>query len=356
MAEKVEETGTPREEVPVAEPEIDFERIKDGDAEYTREVNERLAKEASGETAPAPNEVEKKEVPPTDGAAPAEEFLTFEDGDPVYRGQPFKVKKTEAKALIQKGRHLETRLGELSPFVNIVKGNPNLEKVILQAAKDPDKAALLNRVAEQIAKGEFTQGTEEDLSDLDLEGLHPDDVKNVAKIQAALRKREEKRRAKDRGDLDEVQLEAKKRKDREASLMVETLRVAEGEIFDKVQPVMRKMMQEAKDAVEMGEMPQEFYDNLVRSITDPDARDESGRPIFFMFYNEAKKRLAAAEGASVTAETVPQGAPPPATPKNNSARIAPGTTAPAGGSSKVDWENMDKSEFDQKMSEALSRV
>lgn len=338
---KIEETGTPQESKPE---EIDFDRIKNGDEEYTKQVNERLAKESTEPAAPAPN---VEPAPPP--APPEEDFYNFDDGDPVYRGEPFKVKKSELKAYVQKGRHLETRLSEVSPLLNVIKSNPGLADAITRAAKDPAGAEQLRRIDEAIRSNKITSQVEDDLSDLDLPGLNKDDVQAVAKIQLALRQREEKKRQE--SEQAHVQEEIKRR-DYHATAMVEGLRAIEGATFEKVRPVMQQRVQQLRAAVDQGALDEAQYNQFVIGLTDPTATDDQGKPLFVRFYEDTKAEMLGASTPAPPPQSPPRGAP------TINARMTPGSASPPGrsGESSLDWQNMSQTEFERRISEKLAAL
>lgn len=352
-----EETKTPPQEQ-----EIDFDRIKNGDEAYTREVNKRLAKEAAEPPQPAgaveqePPKQEQAAAPPLAGETlptqPEEDFFTFEDGDPIYKGQPFRVKKSELKAYVQKGRHLEVRLSELQPYINVVKNNPELAEAITRAAHDPQGAEQLRRIGEALKTGKVTPQVEEDLADLDLPGFRKDDVEAVARIQMALQKKQEAKRR----EVEERQMQEELvRRDQAATAMVNGLRMTEGPVFDQVRPLMQQRIQQLRGAVDQGVLDEAQFNQFVIGLTDPTATDDQGTPLFLRFYRDIKAEMSGQSAAPPPQQQTGGQKPPP----TNNSRLAPGSAgSPAGrsGEAGLDWANMPQAEFDRRMQEKLASI
>ena len=128
--------------------------------------------------------------------------------------------------------------------------------------------------------------------------------------------------------------------------MVQGLRVVEGEVFDRVRPVMQQRIEQLKAAADSGVIAEEQFNQFVTGLTDPAATDDQGTPLFLRFYRDVK--------AEVLQQATPvKAATQKAAPINNS-RLEPGTSSPRGGSEgQLDWMRMPQDEFDRRINEKL---
>jgi hypothetical protein len=332
---------------------IDYDRLAGGDEEYAKEVNASLADAPIPDDSQVADPAVAKEPAAEQAPAPkqGEDFFAFEDGDPVYKGAPFKVTKAELKALVQQGKHLSQEMEKIAPLRRMAKESPEFAKLLEVLAKDPEKAAQFK---EQLRQAAAPKEAEDDLGDLQIEGLHPDDVKNVAKIQKALRERESKKITEQSVKEQREQDAKTQEKDLAARAFVSALRTSEGETFDKVRPHMKALM----DQAEMEADPEAFK-NFKKMVTDPFVVDKAGRPIFHRFYEEAKARMIKMEGGGNSpAAAAPSNIVPFKQPPQNQARMQPGSAdaSAASSSREPNWAAMSQAEFDKRMNEALQRA
>jgi len=328
MKSTTEETATPQAEDPQAvapqatpaeapapaeEKELEVDISKLQDPEYLAKVNEQIAARAQEKASGPPAETVPEGSPAAPAPAEVEEFLAFKDGDPIYRGVPFKVKVSEAKSLVQKGRHLEVTMAELAPVLNLIRSSPDLQQAVAQARTKPELAQVLKDAARAALAGKKirVEGDDED-EDQAASEVDPEDVKFVQKTVAAELKRRgiaspEEEAARTDAATEEWQSAAA------ANLQI--IRSIEGERFDQVRPLMGEMLTEAQST-----MPPEKFQELVRVLDDPFAVNAAGELAFAQFYRQASAELTRRTSAPAEKKIVQFKSAPP-----HNTRLAPGT-------------------------------
>lgn len=319
--------------------DVDLDRALTDEA-YLKEVNEQLTKEE----VPSPDE-KATDPPAPDTAATAQpqedEYVTFEDGDPIYRGAPFKVKKSELRALVQKGRNHDVRLEELSPYIRLGNEAPD----VVEKLRTPEGR---REVVERIRQKNVPAADKDDV--LKVEGYDDDDVKAVDQIvsqrlEAHLKKMGISSQSQTAA-LKEAGLspaEAERRLER-SNMILEGLRIGDGmypQVLEKMQHILNKFQLEAD--------PEDFK-RFAAAVNDPFAKNEAtGRPIFVHFYEDCRaalmKETAAAPEIPASRESRP-----------GTARMAPGAAAtPTTATTVRDLTKLPQAEFDRAFNEALAR-
>ena len=330
---------------------INMDRILNGDEAYTKEVNERLA---GGEG--ASSEEPKVEVPKTE---PKEEAKTEGDEaakvaavsapDPdevvetiVYRGQEIPVKRKDAKALMQKGRHLEVRLEEVAPLLALQREMPD----IVDLVRTPEGR---RKVVERIRQKEADQAASEKGEVEGVEGYQSEDVKAVAKISrsevnAALKELGIEPQARANPKL--VEAEAKEIAGK-TRIVLDSLKMLDPN-FEENMVLLKATVAEAERTL-TPEQFQIFY----RNVNDPRVIDPAtGRPAFVNFYGDVNKERARRLEASKPAIPDVTGSRKVHT---ASGRVAPGSASqPLAPAPKTDLTSLPQADFNRMFEDALN--
>lgn len=355
IVEETQDTSTQQQpEAPVSEkpaeqqaaPEIDLDRAKVDD-DYLAEANARLrdalaAKESEPEK---PEAKEKQEEQKNDDKKPE----TATD-DPVvetilYRGKPVEVRKSQVKDLLQKGRHLEVRLGELSPVLRALEQNPELAMAVREGRlsewvvqKKSERDALQRQAAQEAGDDELPE----------VEGYDKDDVKAVAKIVKALTGSNKKAPKSEQA----AEPQAESERVRESRAFHRALAATDEEYADNMKAV-RMVVAEAERTL----TPAQFKDFFERHNDPTRINPDTGQPYFSKLYNDVsahrRKRVAAAQQAK-PAPVQPVAAAPQ---RVQSARIAPGASASASAAAvrpaANDVWSKPQDEFDREINKVL---
>jgi hypothetical protein len=345
---QVEETQEPSIAVPEAVTEntapaaveVDFARVLAGDEDYIKETNEALGAEVVAPVEPTPEpEAKSEEVAAKPAVDPDEVVETI-----TYRGEEVPVKRSQMKDLLQKGRHLETRLEEVSPLLALAREVPELNEKL----RTPEgRRQVIERIRQQEKAQEIKDETPE------VEGYDKADVAAVDKIvQARLKQlgvspqsmKEQTPVATEALKRDEADLAAKTR------ITLESLRSVDPHYEQNM-----KLLYEVVAEVQRTVSPQKFQE-FYAVVNDPRRIDPStGRPAFLNFYADVNKERVKRE--TQTQPAVPAiPAIPVRKPQASGGRLAPGSAISPGAASRtVDFMKLPQDDFNRAFNEALAR-
>lgn len=329
--------------------EVDLDRIAAGDEDYQEEVNRKLAerREAQAGKEQAVEETVEGEPKAPAPKTPAPEVDDFED-EIVYRGKPEKVKgRAAARALMQKGRHLEVTLEELAPLRKLHARYPE----VFEALADPNRASKVIEAMRGTPRADAGTAPEEDLV-REVQALlgdnhDPEDVANVTKVVTHILDSRDKK-AKD--EREKAQADFARTIEAEAQSELDQIRSEDPEAFAANQPLMIEALAELERT-----LPTMKYRAYRAAVLNPREKDpETGESYFRGLYRavDEQRRASAAEAGREAAAAKPKKTPAPAG-REPSARLEPGAASASRGAPDVgDAWGKPKSEFDRLMDEA----
>ena len=320
--------------------EVDFDRVLAGDEEYIKATNDALG---AGTTAVEPEPTQEVKSEKAVAAAPVA------DQDEVvetitYRGQEVPVKRSQMKDLLQKGRHLEQRLEEVSPLLALAREVPELQEKL----RTPEGR---KQVIERIRQQEKAQDAGEDIPEV--EGYDKDDVRAVDKILQARMKALGIVPPEQADRPSKEQIAARENDERELSsqtrITLQSLRSVDPHYEENM-----ALLKEVVAEVERTTPPEQFR-QFYNVVNDPRIIDQStGRPAFLNFYADvAKERERRASLNTPAAPVVPH---IPRKAQVSTGMLSPGSAvSPAANVSAgvLKFESQDA--FDRAFNEALSR-
>jgi hypothetical protein len=333
--------------------EVDFDRVLSGDEAYITETNKRLAGDVPPEEPQKDEEkAEKQETkePEKDAKPPLDPEEVVETI--TFRGKSEPVKRREQKALLQKGRLLDTRLSELSHLIALEREAPDLANL----ARTPEgRKQVIERIrAQEKAKD---AAAEDDLPEV--EGYDKNDVAAVARITRATLEKQLKAmgitpKQADAAGLTPAALEktAKEQAElnKEAELTIRVMRRADRD-FEPKFALLQEIMKRARI-----ELPEAQFTDLYNKINDPRIlHPETGEPVFTHFW----EHVVTPELNRQKTRTQPAAAAVPAIPRKvqaPSGRMAPGSAiSPASPAREVDYTKLPQDQFEKVFREALAR-